>query len=146
MLLTLSTVIVWPRSHGDAELDGGKRDPRDGRAPASLGLLERDQAVGGQRLDIRVDVFEIAADEPGELVDRVRPALADRAEQLEPLGREDLSGGLQAREVGSLSGGDLLSRSHGLPGGAKFLQSLFEGLDLNPALHLLSSFRPALVR
>ena len=109
----------WSRSEGDAELDGGEWDSGDGRAPASLGLPERDEAEGSQCLDIRVDILEVAADELGKLGDRVRSTLADHAEQLESLGRENFSGSLQAREVSSLSWGDFLPRCHGLPGGAK---------------------------
>lgn len=70
----------WLGSHGDPELDGGKRDPGDSRVPASLGLPQRDETVGGQRLEIRMDILEIAAGELSELVDRVRPTLADHAE------------------------------------------------------------------
>lgn len=93
-----------------------------------------------------MDVLEVAADKLGKLIDGVRSALADYAEQLESLGRENLSSGLQARKVGSLSRGDFLPRCDGLPGGAKVVQALVKSFDLNPALHFLSSFLPSFAR
>ena len=80
-----------------------------------------------------MDILEVAADEPGELVDRIWPALPDHAEKFEPPGREDFSDGLQAREVGSLSGGDLLSRGHGLQVARK---------SFKPSSRVLISIRP----
>jgi len=107
----------------DPELEDRKRDTGHGRRPTGPDGRQGDEAEGGELLDVRMDVFEVAPDEVGELRNRGRSRLSDGAEQLQSLWREHLPSCLQAREVGAATRRDCLASGCGFPSATEVFKS-----------------------